>query len=640
MTQKKDPRRSRKDKRQPDRSHTTAESRSFWAALTSRWKRLRAPTGRTSGAPQSKQATDSPPSVGFFTRAFKYIGASLTIFVALVIATVLFSDVFQPSTVRIEPFTTNSALQGKGFDQDGLARLIAHKISVMIKEARSIKRSQGIDVPPSMNLPDVEVPGAKLSAKSLLRYLQEFGPLRYVRRKFGLNTVKVNGEAWLAANKVQIDLRLTDVNSGKLLDARTFVDDFDKIDSLTTKTSETILADVEPYLCASYFYQNKRTNEALAQIILCIHQDSPDQPHLALTLWGKILIDQKKYDEAIAKLEEATKYETSAKQKQEFVAAYNNWGLALLSQHKVDEAIVKFQEAINHDPTYAHAFNNYGMALLKKKETDKAIEKLERAVKLDPDLAIAFYNLAYARSKTKPDDAIALYRRALEIDPDFVEAYCGLALILANGSEPQLEEAITLLNKALKKDANSAAAHNNLGLAWMNKEDNLHAKSEFEKAIAVYARQMGEKGNDQDFVDAYSRAENNLGSIYEDEKKFDVAVGHYDAAIKIRPDYYFAYVGKGDALRKWARFDEALTAYETVIEKSEPESQSRILAYAGKGMVLVQRCSKCKEAMKAKDLEQAISMFNESLKIRYDADVAEQLEAARNTLDKITKKRD
>ena len=37
-------------------------------------------------------------------------------------------------------------------------------------------------------------------------------------------------------------------------------------------------------------------------------------------------------------------------------------------------------------------------------------------------------------------------------------------------------------------------------------------------------------------------------------------------AIKLRPDYAYAYLGKGDMLEKLGRHDEAIAAYQKVVE--------------------------------------------------------------------------
>ena len=44
------------------------------------------------------------------------------------------------------------------------------------------------------------------------------------------------------------------------------------------------------------------------------------------------------------------------------------------------------------------------------------------------------------------------------------------------------------------------------------------------------------------------------------------ALNDYDMAIMLRPDYAYAYLGKGDMFEKLGRHDEAIAAYQKVVE--------------------------------------------------------------------------
>jgi tetratricopeptide (TPR) repeat protein len=566
-----------------------------------------------------------PEKAGLTTRLLKGGAAAITILVAVVVTVVLLSEVINRGAVVIKPFLISPELQGKYNDQI-VANLLTHNISVMIREAKSVKRSQGLfNVPISAKLPEVQVPGGNISTRSLMRYVQEFAPLRYLKRRYGLNPIEVEGEALLRGDRVTINLRISkDVEGGPPVEARTLTGSLDNLEPLIVETSQFIMAYAEPYLWAAYLYQKKRPDEALAWVQYCLRQDPAGNKHMALSLWGLILIDQGKFEEAIAKLEEATQHATPGERDEELAAAYNNWGLALLYECKTDEAFEKFEEAIRHDPNLAVTYNNYGKAFLDrgeakqdKEETKRGIEKLEHALALDRNLATAYYNLAYAQSEEKPDDAIALYLSAIRLDPEYVDAYSGLGLVLGDViSPPRTDEALERLNKAIELDKTFAPAYANRGLMWANKEDYKRAIVDLEEAVRLYPSLPEARRGCVDFTNRHARAHNNLGWVYEEDKNYEAAVANYQKAIDLDRSYYYAYTGKGDALRKAGRPDEALVAYESVIGVPEADEKSRFTAYKGKALALSQRARTRAGADRRADLEQSVSMWEEARKLR------------------------
>jgi tetratricopeptide (TPR) repeat protein len=556
--------------------------------------------------------------------------------------------------VVIEPFTLNSELQSKGYDGQMVAAMLVHNIVRMVREADSVKQDQSFSVPLSTKLPDVEIPETKISIKTIIRYLREFPPFRYVRRLFGINPIRVEGEALLNGELLTINLRISkNLNGSSWMEAKTFSRDLEgkieRINSLFTETSQYILEDAEPYLWAVFLYRNKRADDALAQIQYCIHQNGTEHAEFALALWSLILIDQKKYDEAITKLEEATKRESSG-ENPALAAVYNNWGLALLNQGKFDEAIVKFEEAIRRDPNHALAYNNYGKAFLEKGETKKGIEKLGQALKLDPRLAIAYYNLGHAYWDESPDQAASLFMTSIKFDPNYSDAYNALGLIQATLlSPPRYDEAITNLKKATEIDGESASAWANLGFAWTLKRETLseeeapaagkEAIAALTKAVGLYEKMRDMKGDEQSFKEAYSKAYNDLGWAYEQDKDYTSAVANYSRSFEINPAYHYANTGKGDAYRKAKKFDQALAAYESVLQQPQADEASRVAAYRGESKVFLERCRNYSLGRQRKDFELAVSMMREAQKIEPESkEIAEELEKAVGALDGVSQK--
>jgi tetratricopeptide (TPR) repeat protein len=566
---------------------------------------------------------------------------------------VLFSDLFQKDAVVIKPFVLNSELQSKGYDGQTVAIQLVHDITTMIQEAGSLKQAEGFDVPLSTKLPDVEVPGAGITAKSLLRYVQEFAPLRYVRRKLGFNPIQIEGEASLHGEQLRIDLRiLKDVNGKTALLPKTFIKDLRGevrgIESLFTESSEYILEDIEPYLWAVHLYRNKETEKALTKIQYCMSQN-PEHTEFALLLWGLILIDEKKYDEAIAKFEEITKTHNGGYSKEALAGAYNNWGLALLYQGKTDPAIAKFDEAIRLDPNHALTYNNYGKAWLDKDELVKAREKLKQALALDPKLAMAYFHLAYTYWDENPEQAASQLNNSINLDPKYAPAYDRLGLLQATVLSPrQYEKGFANLRKAIELDHDYALAWANLGFALASKAEGApesersapikEAISALRKAIQLYAKEEEQKRYDQDFIVRYAKANNDLGWAYEIAKDYERAVAGYERAFQISPTYYYALTGKGDALRKWGRREAALATYESVLQQPAVNQPSRLAAYKGEGLLYWQRCPICPPTRSRNALELAIAMFTRAQEIENSDEIEKKLAEAKTALERLSKR--
>ena len=91
------------------------------------------------------------------------------------------------------------------------------------------------------------------------------------------------------------------------------------------------------------------------------------------------------------------------------------------------------------------------------------------------------------------------------------------------------------------------------------------------------------------------------GNACYDAKQFEEALRAYEQAILLDPNYTFAYVGKGLALRNLMRFEEALLAYERAIQLDPTDAA----AYNNKSKVL-SILKRYKEALLAS--EQAIQL--------------------------------
>lgn len=176
------------------------------------------------------------------------------------------------------------------------------------------------------------------------------------------------------------------------------------------------------------------------------------------------------------------------------------------------------------------------------KRQKENIATARQQVASTPDSAEAHFALGEAyRNAEGPDAERALesYKRAILLKPDYAEAYKGLAW--AYGTLNQHEQQINALEQAVRLNPNDAEAYCKLGDAY-NTFD-----------IGRRVPPFPTSGEVKMAVDRH-------------EKKVELAVGAYERAIKIKPDFAEAYKGMGSAYLSLHRHTEAIAAYKRGIE--------------------------------------------------------------------------
>jgi tetratricopeptide (TPR) repeat protein len=127
--------------------------------------------------------------------------------------------------------------------------------------------------------------------------------------------------------------------------------------------------------------------------------------------------------------------------------------------------------------------------------------------------------------------------------------------------EVLLDQAIVEFNKSLKIFDIYPDAYLNLGLSYMDKENNV-------EAIRCYeiARQLYPKPNPKVF--------NNLGLVYGKTGQFQKALSILDSALKYEDDFAEAHNNRGNALAGLGRFEEAIPEFQMAIEQNKKYAEA------------------------------------------------------------------
>jgi len=167
------------------------------------------------------------------------------------------------------------------------------------------------------------------------------------------------------------------------------------------------------------------------------------------------------------------------------------------------------------------------------------------------------------------------------------EAY---ALAVKEHHLGNLQAAVGLYNLILVKVPNSAAVHNNRGVA-------LQAMKRYDDALASFDKAITLK---PDFAETHS----NRGAVLQKMKRYDDALASYDKAIALKPDYANAHHNRGSILKIMRRHDDALANFDNAIAL-KPDHAA---AYNDRGVTL----------QELKWYDDALASFDKSIAFKPD----------------------
>lgn len=107
-------------------------------------------------------------------------------------------------------------------------------------------------------------------------------------------------------------------------------------------------------------------------------------------------------------------------------------------------------------------------------------------VKNDKSKASIIYNYALLfDSKSDIDSAIPLYMEVLKYNPEHIKTKINLGVMYMNLDPPDVDTAMNLFNQVYAKDKNNFEVNNNLGSAYLAKEDFKNAIIYFQNALKI-----------------------------------------------------------------------------------------------------------------------------------------------------------
>jgi Flp pilus assembly protein TadD len=154
---------------------------------------------------------------------------------------------------------------------------------------------------------------------------------------------------------------------------------------------------------------------------------SIDPRHVkSLVNLSRVLIDQKRHDDAIDRLTRAADIDPESTEVNRLL------GRTYAAQGKTEEAMQAYRRAIELNELDAWSMNNLGLLFLEKQRAEEALSLFTKAAELRKEVPAFHNNLGMALEHTgRFRDAAVAYNSALTADPGYYKAKQNLARVEA-----------------------------------------------------------------------------------------------------------------------------------------------------------------------------------------------------------------
>ncbi|MBD2388613.1 serine protease [Cylindrospermum sp. FACHB-282] len=241
-------------------------------------------------------------------------------------------------------------------------------------------------------------------------------------------------------------------------------------------------------------------------------------------------------------------------------------GNQLWRLNRYEEAVQAFDAAIKLKPSFIYlAYYGKGLVLNKQKKYQDSIAVFEQTVKYKPDFVAAWHeqSLVYRKLKQLAQALVAI-NQAIKLQPKNPNLYNTKLFVLDDLTK--YAEGETAINEAIKLNPR-ASYYSNRGSLYHDQKKWDLALADYTKAIAINSE--------------YASAYYNRGNLYHDQKKWDLALADYTKAIAINPEYASAYYNRGNLYNDQKKWDLALVDFTKAIAINPEDAE----VYSNRGIV-------------------------------------------------------
>ena len=261
---------------------------------------------------------------------------------------------------------------------------------------------------------------------------------------------------------------------------------------------------------------------------------------------GKVLLAQKKYDQALQEFSKAAALAPNQPSPDYGI------GLANRGLHHLDDAESSFKKAIQVDPHFVSAY----LALadfydVEQHSPSQAQQIVQAGIQANPEVLGLYEALArYDLSQKQPAQAEQVYQAGIKANPSDGAFYIELATVYQHeGDAAQVEETITRLWNQLPK---SPAAAIVIGEFYREAKMSDRASAAYQRGLSANPKNVG--------------IEEALEDLYLDEGQTDQAASLDEDLLKQSPKDVQARIDRGRALMLQAKVSDAIQQLQKVTQ--------------------------------------------------------------------------
>jgi tetratricopeptide (TPR) repeat protein len=201
-----------------------------------------------------------------------------------------------------------------------------------------------------------------------------------------------------------------------------------------------------------------------------------------------------------------------------------NQGVVLATQKQYVEAVQHLERATAIDPQNAEAFYNLAIVHMEMRKFERAKEDLTRAISVVPSSAAYQEKLGTVLIEVKDwNGARKALEKAVELEPSLFKAYYKLGQVLEELDDQQ--SALQRYTQSIENGPRFLPAYNALGSLYADLGYSDHAVQ-----VAQSALKVAQAGSEE-----AAKIHNLLGTVFQQQKKYDEAITQFRAALEIQP---------------------------------------------------------------------------------------------------------
>lgn len=289
------------------------------------------------------------------------------------------------------------------------------------------------------------------------------------------------------------------------------------------------------------------------------------------------------YQDAKRKVEGIMQYLQQARGQAEAQAAFRE-GISLVEQKEFEQALAKFEKAIELDSSNAFYHYNAGILYVELNRLEDAYKAFKEAVRLKPDHVQSHFRLGLFYEVAKlPQEALDSYRKVIEYgtnEPEVAEARRRLQVVEAGADDREKALGHLILGNAL-----AALGERDQALAAFERAERHNPTDRgVLLRLAEMLMRLGRSDEAQQRLEIgikehpdFSRFHFLLAQVYDGKRDLEKAESEFHEALRLQPDSFPVVEMLARFLVREKRADEGISLLREYVE-AHPDNEQALLS--------------------------------------------------------------